>query len=99
MRRSVPSWIKGGTPDAGRHLGRSSAPLQRCRHGGRLRDAEPLCQGCQGASRGITKGAERRQQRGEQNMYPLMGFALAHPEEAPVHHLERRGFQGDQNEE
>ena len=34
-------------------------PLQRCRHGGRvsLRDAEPLRQGCQGANRGIAKGA------------------------------------------
>src|SRR5213595_3886892 len=28
-----------------------------------------------------------------------MGFALAHAKQAPVHHLESIGFQGDQDEE
>ena len=31
-------------------------------------------------------------------MNPLIGFALAHAEEAPVHHLERIGLEIDQNE-
>jgi hypothetical protein len=30
---------------------------------------------------------------------PLIGFTLAHTKQAPVHHLERIGFQIDQNEE
>ena len=29
-------------------------------------------------------------------MNPLMGFALAHPEQPPLHHLEGRGLQVDQ---
>jgi hypothetical protein len=32
-------------------------------------------------------------------MNPLMGFALDHPEQAPLHHLERRGFEVDQDEQ
>ena len=31
-------------------------------------------------------------------MDPLIGFTLAHAEQASLHHLERRGFQGDENE-
>ena len=31
-------------------------------------------------------------------MNPLIGFALAHAEQAPVHHLECIGLQVDQNE-
>jgi hypothetical protein len=31
-------------------------------------------------------------------MHPLIGFTLAHPERAALHHLERIGFQVDQNE-
>jgi len=30
---------------------------------------------------------------------PLIGFALAHAAQAPVHHLERIGLEVDQNEE
>jgi hypothetical protein len=30
---------------------------------------------------------------------PLIGFALAHAEQAPMHHLARRGLEVDQNEE
>jgi hypothetical protein len=75
--------------------------LQGCADGRRvsLRDAEPLRQGRQGASRGIAKGAERRQECGEEHVHPLIRFALAHAKQAPLHHLEGRGFQGDQNEE
>src|SRR5215813_7681283 len=32
-------------------------------------------------------------------MNPLIGFALDHPEQAPVHHLEGIGFKVDQNEQ
>jgi hypothetical protein len=32
-------------------------------------------------------------------VHPLIRFALAHAKQAPLHHLEGRGFQGDQNEE
>ena len=32
-------------------------------------------------------------------MDPLVGLALAHTEQAPVHHLEGIGLEGDQNEE
>jgi hypothetical protein len=32
-------------------------------------------------------------------MKPLMGFALAHPEQPPLHHLEGIGLQVDQDKE
>jgi hypothetical protein len=32
-------------------------------------------------------------------MNPLMGFALAHPEQPPLHHLERVGLQVDQEKQ
>ncbi len=32
-------------------------------------------------------------------MNPLMGFALAHPEQPPLHDLERIGLQVDQDEQ
>ena len=40
--------------------------------------------------RGIAEGAERCQQYGQEDVNPLIGFALAHAEQAPVHHLEHR---------
>ena len=69
---------------------RARAPPPAGRPGWRvsLRDAEPLGQGSQGAGRGIAKGAQRRQQHGQEDMNPLIGFALAHAEQAPLHHLE-----------
>ena len=75
--------------------------LQRCDHSGRvgLRDAESLGQGRQGAGRGITESAERREEGGEKDVHPLMGFALAHAKQAPLYHLERVGFARDQEEE
>ena len=70
-------------------------------HGGRvgLRDAEPLGQGRQGAGGGIAEGAQRRQQRGQEDVNPLIGFALAHAEQAPLDHLEGVGLQVGENEE
>ena len=55
-------------------------------HGGsvRLRDTEPLHQG--------------GEEGGQEDMHPLMGVALAHAEHTPMPHLERRGFQINQNE-
>ena len=37
-------------------------------------------QGRQGAGGGIAEGAQRRQQCGQEDMDPLIGFALAHAE-------------------
>jgi hypothetical protein len=56
--------------------------LQRCDDGRRvsLRDAKPLGQGGQGAGRGIAQGTEGRQQHREEDMNPLVGFPLHHPE-------------------
>ena len=58
-----------------------------------------MCQGRQGASRGIAEGAHCRQLRGQEHVDPLIRFALDHPEQAPVHHLERIGFQRGEQEE
>ena len=56
--------------------------LQRDDHGSGvgLRDAEPLGQGRQRAGGGITEGAQRRQQCGQEDVNPLIGFALDHTE-------------------
>src|SRR5439155_2469042 len=35
----------------------------------------------------------------QEDVKPLVGFALAHPEQAPMHDLEGRGFQVNQNEQ
>jgi hypothetical protein len=32
-------------------------------------------------------------------VHPLVGFALAHPEQAPLHHLKRRGFEVGQDKQ
>ena len=82
MRRSVLSWAKGGR----------RCLQQRRDHRGRggLRHASPLGQGREGTGRGIAEGAERCQQYGQEDVNPLIGFALAHAEQAPVHHLEQR---------
>jgi hypothetical protein len=70
-------------------------------HRGRvgLRDPKALRQSGQGTGGGIAEGAQGHQQHGEQDVNPLMRFALAHAEQAPVHHLERIGLEVDQNEE
>src|SRR2546429_4670206 len=56
--------------------------LQGCNDGRRvrLRDAKPLRQGRQRASGGIAEGAQRREEGGQEDVNPLVGFALAHAE-------------------
>jgi hypothetical protein len=96
MRRSVPSWAQGGSlaqrralvPPPARQPQRQHAPPR----------AEPLRESDQRAGRGIATGAQRCQQDGQKDRDPLIGFALAHAEQAPLDHLERRGFQGDEDE-
>jgi len=61
--------------------------------------AEPLCQGGQGAGRSIAEGAQRRQQRGQEDMNPLIGFPLPHAEQASLDHLECVGLQIDQHKQ
>ena len=93
---------KRGEPGAATGAAATGAGLlQRRDHGGRvgLRDAEPLRQGRQGAGGGIAEGAQRRQQRRQQDVNPLIGFALAHAEQPPLHHLEGVGLQVDQDKE
>jgi hypothetical protein len=64
------------------------------------RAAEPLGQGGQRAGRGRAAGAPRGQQRGPEPVAPLLGLALAHADQAPMHHLQRRGLEvGEQAEE
>jgi hypothetical protein len=40
---------------------------------------------------------EAHEPDGEQDLEPLMGFALAQAKPAPLHHVERRGLQGNQD--
>jgi hypothetical protein len=77
------------------------AHLQRGNHGGCLsrRDAEPLGQGGPGAGRGIAAGAQRGEQRGQEHVAPLIGCALDHAEQAPMHHLKRLGLEVGEKEE
>ena len=63
-----------------------------------LRDTEPLCQGGEGAGGGVAEGAQRREEGGEEDVDPLSGLALAHPEQAPLHHLETVRLQGGEQE-
>ena len=53
-----------------------------------LRDTESLGQGGQRAGGGIAEGAQGRQQHGQEDVDPLIGFALAHAEEASLDHLQ-----------
>ena len=75
--------------------------LQRGDHGGGvgLRDAEALGQGPQGTGGGIAEGAQGREQGGEEDVNPLIGLALAHAEQASLHHLEGVGLQIREDEE
>ena len=82
-------WRGDGYGDDGRRL-----LLHRADDGGGvgLRDTEPLGEGREGAGGGITEGAERRQQRGQEDVDPLIGFALPHAEQASLDHLEGVGL-------
>jgi hypothetical protein len=78
---------KGGhRPASGRRGQRHGRLLPRGDHRGRvgLRDAEALRQGRQGAGGGITEGTQCSQQRGQEDVDPLMGFALDHAAQAPL---------------
>src|SRR5262245_25414301 len=70
----------------------------RCGHVS-LHDTKPLGQRRQGTSGGIAESAQGRQQRGQEDMNPLIGFALSHAEEASLHHLKAVGLQVRKNEE
>jgi hypothetical protein len=50
-----------------------------------------------GPGGGIPQRAQRRPQHDQEDMKPLMRFALAHPEQPPLHHWEGRGLQVDQD--
>jgi len=68
---------------------------QRGDHGGglNLRDAEPLGQGCEGAGGGRAKGAEGRPPRGQEDLHPWVGLALAQAAQPSLAHLEGVGLQ------
>ena len=74
---------KGGGRCGGWDRGnRGRVLLQRVDDSGHvsLRDTKPLGQGRQGAGGGIAEGAQRRQQRRQEDMNLLIRFALDHPE-------------------
>jgi len=73
--------------------------LQRRGHGRYLRDTQPSRESCEGAGGRIAEVAERHEQRRQQDMDPLIGFALTHAEQAPLDHLEGVGLQVNQQEE
>ena len=50
-------------------------------------------------TRPVAEGTECRQQRRQEDVNPLIRFALNHPEQAPLHDLERIRFQVDQDEQ
>ena len=82
---------KGGRRHDGRYRGQGGYLLQGGDDGGRvgLRDAESLRQCHQGTGGGIAEGA----QHGQEDMNPLIGFALDHAEQAPLYHLQGIGLQ------
>ena len=51
------------------------------------------------ATRRIPQGPQRVPHHGEQDMNPLRGFGLAHPEQAPMEHLRGILLQIDQDEQ
>ena len=64
--------------------------LQRTDDGRRVSfgDTEALGPGGHRAGRGITEGAQGRQQHGAKGVDPLIGFALAHAAQTSLDHLE-----------
>src|SRR4029453_3195310 len=53
----------------------------------------------EGAGGGISEAAQRREQCRQQDMDPLVGFALAHAEQPPLDHLNGTGLQVGEQEE
>ena len=103
-RDAVPSrhGQKGGRRHGGWSGGHGcSLLLQRRDHGRHvgLRNAEPLDQDGQRAGGGIAEGAQCRQQRGQEDVDPLMRFPLEHAEQASLHHLQGGGREGGEEEE
>jgi hypothetical protein len=71
--------------------------LRRRHHQGggfSLRHSSTLGQRRQGPAAGIPQGTQRGLQHDEQDVKPLSGLALVHPEQPSLHHLEGIGFQG-----
>ena len=64
-----------------------------------LRDSQLVRQSREGAGGGIAEAAQRREQRRQQDMDPLVGFALAHAEQPPLDHLNGVGLQVGEQEE
>src|SRR5262245_43969251 len=64
-----------------------------------LRDPKALGQGREGAGGSIAKGAERREQHGQEEVNPLVGFALDHTKESSLDHLQRIGLDIRQNKQ
>src|SRR4029450_11053242 len=78
---------KGGSRCCGRYGASWGLLLRQWRdHGGRvgLRDTSALREGREGAGRGIAEGAEGREEDRQEDVEPLIGFALAHPEQASL---------------
>src|SRR5215467_6225796 len=97
MRRSVPSWAKGGVwRDDGGWLFLQGGD-QRGRVG--FRDTEPLGQGRQRAGRGITEAAQSGQEHGQEDVNPSVSFTLDHTEQASLDHLQRIGLYIGQNKQ
>src|SRR5262249_31687453 len=105
MRRSVPSWANGGTVArrrAQKGWGYEWEVLRQryvysCRL--RLRHAPSWCQSREGAGRSMPKGAERCQQRGQEDVNPPVGLTLDHAEQATLNHLQRVGLDIRQNKQ
>jgi len=84
-RCAVPSrhGQKGGRRCSGWDRGNQDRVfLQRVDDSGRvgLRDTEPLGEGRERTGRGVPEDTECREQRREEDMNPLIGFALDHAE-------------------
>src|SRR5207237_6442879 len=88
-------WRGNGCDDDGCRL------LHRADEGGGvgLRDPEPLGEGRQGTGGGIAEGAQGREQHGQEDVDPLIRFALAHAEQASLDHLKAVCLQVGEQEE
>src|SRR5918994_3682882 len=64
-----------------------------------LRDSQLVRQSRERAGGGIAEAAQRREQRRQQDMDPLVGFALAHAEQPPLDPLNGVGLQVGEQEE
>jgi hypothetical protein len=74
---------------------------RRCDHGAcvRLGHAQALRQFLHGSAGGLPQGAQCRPEDHQEDMNPLMGFALAHPEQPPLHDLEGVRLEVDEDKQ